>query len=103
VRRRYVFARLRGMELNPPWPAGAYFFWVPVWQLGYSGRQFAAALLREKRVRLTPGELFGPSGPGHVRLSYAAEDGRLHEGLNRLAEFVQGLREAPPAPARRAA
>jgi aspartate/methionine/tyrosine aminotransferase len=103
VRRRYVFERLRGMDLNPAWPAGGYFLWVPVWELGTSGRQFADALLREKGVRLTPGDLFGPGGRGHVRLSYAAEDGRLHEGLNRLAEFVHGLREAPLRPAKRAA
>ena len=36
-------------------------------------------------------DLFGPSGTGHVRLSYALEDGRLEEGLNRLGEYVQRL------------
>jgi aspartate/methionine/tyrosine aminotransferase len=103
ARRLYAFERLRAAELNPPWPAGAFFLWVPVWGLGMSGRDFAAALLREKRVRLTPGDLFGPGGVGYVRLSFAAEDGRLHEGLDRLADFVQGLRSPGEAPARRAA
>jgi aspartate/methionine/tyrosine aminotransferase len=94
-RRRYAFERLRALELNPGWPAGAFFLWVPVWELGLSGRQFAERLLRAHRVRVTPGDLFGPSGPAYVRLSYAAEDGRLQEGLNRLGEFVQELRGAP--------
>jgi len=89
ARRRYAWERLRGIDLNPPWPAGAFFFWVPVWQLGLSGRAFVEGLLREKNVLLTPGEPFGPSGAGYVRLSYAGDDGRLHEALNRLSDFVQ--------------
>jgi aspartate/methionine/tyrosine aminotransferase len=90
-RRHYACERLRALGLNPAWPAGAFFFWVPVWELGKSGRAFAEALLREKKVQVTPGDLFGPSGAGYVRLSYAADDGRLHEGLDRLAEFVEGV------------
>jgi aspartate/methionine/tyrosine aminotransferase len=92
-RRHYACERLRAMGLNPPWPAGAFFFWVPVWDLGRSGRVFAETLLREKKVQVTPGDLFGPSGAGYIRLSYAADDGRLHEGLERLAEFVEGAQE----------
>jgi aspartate/methionine/tyrosine aminotransferase len=103
ARRRYAFERLGAAGLNPPWPAGAFFLWVPVWELGLSGRAFAAALLRERKVRLTPGDLFGPGGAGYVRLSYAAEDGRLHEGLNRLADFVQSLRAPAAAVVRQAA
>ena len=36
-RRRYAYERLRAAGLNPLWPAGAFFFWVPVWELGMSG------------------------------------------------------------------
>jgi aspartate/methionine/tyrosine aminotransferase len=103
ARRRYAFERLRAAGLNPPWPAGAFFLWVPVWELGLTGRDFAAALLREKKVRLTPGDLFGPGGAGYVRLSYAADDGRLHEGLHRLTDFVQALRAPAAAALRQAA
>jgi aspartate/methionine/tyrosine aminotransferase len=62
--------------------------------LGLSGREFAEQLLRTRKVLVTPGDPFGPSGKGYVRLSYAIEDGRLREGLARLADFVRGL-EAP--------
>ena len=61
-RRHYASERLRAMGLNAPWPAGAFFFWVPVWDLGKSGRSFAETLVREKKVQVTPGDLFGPSG-----------------------------------------
>ena len=94
ARRRYGYERLQALGLKPAWPAGAFFFWVPVGQLGLTGRDFAEGLLRSKKVAVTPGDLFGPSGAAHVRLSYAAEDGRLREGLSRIGEF---LRELHPA------
>jgi aspartate/methionine/tyrosine aminotransferase len=95
-RRLYAYERLRGLGLRAAWPAGAFFFWVPVWELGMSGQAFAERLLRAKRVLVTPGEHFGPSGRGYVRISYATEDGRLREGLARLADFLREL-ESPRA------
>jgi aspartate/methionine/tyrosine aminotransferase len=89
ARRRYGYERLRGMELNPVFPAGGFFLWVPVWELGDSGRHFAQRLLRECRVRVSPGDRFGPSGRGYVRISCAVDDGRWQEGLNRLADHLQ--------------
>jgi aspartate/methionine/tyrosine aminotransferase len=88
-RQRYAFERLRGMELNPAWPAGGFFLWVPVWEQGFRGRFYAERLLRERNVRVSPGDLFGPSGTGYIRLSCAVDDGRLQEGLNRLADYLQ--------------
>jgi aspartate/methionine/tyrosine aminotransferase len=101
-RRRYAYERLRAVGLNPAWPGGAFFLWVPVWELGLSGRDFAEGLLRQMKVAVTPGDIFGPSGPGYVRLSYA-DDGRLHDGLGRLAEYVAALRASHGAVARQAA
>ncbi len=91
-RRRYAADRLAAMGLAPPMPAGGFFFWVPVSPLGLDGRAFAERLLREQRVLVGPGCAFGPGGAGFVRISFAAEDGRLREGLKRLAAFVAGLR-----------
>ena len=96
-RRRYVCERLRAMELNPAWPAGGFFLWVPVWEHGLSGQCFVEGLMREWQVRVTPGDLFGPSGAGYFRLSYALDDGRLQEGLDRLAEYLR-TDQAHPAP-----
>jgi aspartate/methionine/tyrosine aminotransferase len=95
-RRHYGFERLQGLGLAPPWPGGGFFFWVPVWPLGLTGRAFAERLLKERRVLVTPGEQFGPGGAAYVRLSYAAEDGRLREGLGRLGEFLRDLQPAQP-------
>jgi len=102
-RRRYTYERLQAMSLEPVWPAGAFFVWLPIRELGLSGIDFARKLLQAKRVLVSPGEFFGPSGAGHVRISYAADDGRLREGLTRLAEFVRELRTLPTKQFRKAA
>jgi len=102
-RRRYVYERLKAAGLKPVWPAGGFFVWLPVRELGLSGIAFARKLLQVKRVLVTPGEFFGPGGAGHVRISYASDDGRLREGLTRLAEFVRELRLLPASECREAA
>ena len=50
------------MGLAPDWPAGGFFLWTPIGVPGWSGQKFAERLLEEKRVRVSPGSLFGPSG-----------------------------------------
>jgi aspartate/methionine/tyrosine aminotransferase len=95
-KRHYVYDRLEGMGLEAYWPSGAFFFWIPVEAFGLSGRRFAQQLLASKNVLVSPGDHFGPSGPGHVRLSYATQDGRLREGLRRLEEFVKQIKATPP-------
>jgi len=90
-RRQYAFDRLKAMDLKPDWPNGGYTLWVNVNRLGIDGRAFAERLLREERVLVGSGDHYGPSGSGHIRISYAAEDGRLREGLTRIGAFVDRL------------
>lgn len=89
-RRRYTHDRLRAIGFDAEMPAGGMFFWLSVPEGHGTGRAFAEALRTTRRVRVTPGDLFGPSGSRHVRLCYAVDDGRLEEGLNRVDELVRG-------------
>ena len=51
-----------------------------------SSTEFAAALLEEAKVAVTPGESFG--APGFVRISYATSMENLREGSRLILEFV---------------
>ena len=46
-------------------------------------------LLEKARVAVVPGSAFG--APGYVRLSYAASQAQIREGVKRIAEAVAGL------------
>jgi aspartate aminotransferase len=50
---------------------------------------FVAALLAEHGVAVVPGSAF--LGPGHFRLSYAADEATLREACARIGQFCAGL------------
>jgi aspartate aminotransferase len=52
-----------------------------------SSTEFAAALLEDAKVAVTPGESFG--APGLVRISYATSMDNLREGSRLILEFVR--------------
>jgi aspartate aminotransferase len=84
-------------------PAGAFYMFPDIREAMAAGGfktsiEFAAALLEEKRVAVTPGEAF--DSPGFVRMSYATSMANLKEGSRRLIEFVAARAGSPAAAAR---
>ena len=67
--------------------AGMYMF-VDVRGTGMDGKEFASALLDAAGVAVTPGEGFGPSGAGHVRITLGTGDERLAEAGRRIVWFA---------------
>jgi aspartate aminotransferase len=96
-RRDAVTAQLHELGMAAFRPAGAFYTWVDVSAAGLGAREFALRLLAEESVALAPGTAFGPGGEGHVRLSLAASDADLTEGVTRLARLWHRLREQVPA------
>ena len=94
-RRRYTLDRLRGMGLEPTATHAGFTTFVPVSHLGLTGRAFAERLLQEHQVLVGPGDLFGPTSTGSVRVSFAIEDGRLREGLSRIATMIDTIKGTP--------
>lgn len=83
------------------WPEGAFYAFVDV--TGLVGKRaggkvleddlaVAGFLLDEARCAVVPGTAFG--APGHVRISYAASEEQLAEGLRRMREAVATLSDA---------
>jgi len=87
---------LQGLEdMGLPWPGrpdGAFYVYIDVSGTGLDAMRFCERVLQEAHVALTPGDDFGTCGAArHVRLSYAASQDDLREGLARLKRFVAGL------------
>jgi aminotransferase len=92
-RRRRVFVKgLRELGLDCPEPGGAFYAFPSIRRSGLDSETFAERLLHEQRVAVVPGNVFGPSGEGHVRCSYATALPQLEEALERIGRFLATLR-----------
>lgn len=74
-------------------PAGTLYMMLDVREAGAGDVDFALWLLDEFGVSVAPGNVFGPSGRGWVRISLAAEDDAIVEGVERIVAAVEARRE----------
>lgn len=70
LRRRYLVGELRDMGLECFEPLGAFYVFPSIRSTGLSSEEFASRLLADQKVAVVPGNAFGESGEGHVRISY---------------------------------
>ena len=75
--------------LLPAVPHGAFYMLVDVSTTELDTSTFARELVLRDRVAVAPGETFGAGGAGLVRISLAADDRQLAEGLARLVAAVR--------------
>jgi aspartate aminotransferase len=77
-------------QIECPRPKGA-FYMFPSFDVGMSSEDLAAHLLEKAHVAVTPGSAFGPSGEGHLRISYAASRNDISEGMKRMKKALAEL------------
>lgn len=67
-------------------PAGAFYAFPDVRELGATSGAVAGWLLEHAGVACLPGTAFGPCGEGHLRLSYAASPASISAALEAMAQ-----------------
>ena len=88
-RRQFVISRFNELGMDCFEAKGAFYVFPqcpPGWE---NDEEFAEALIREKRVALVPGRVFGAGGEGHLRVSYASGMRDLRTALDRIESFVE--------------
>ena len=90
-RREVTIAALRCIGLACVEPRGAIYAFPSIADTGLSSVEFSERLLREEKVAVVPGNAFGASGEGYVRIAYTVPLPRLEEALERLGRFVSRL------------
>jgi aspartate aminotransferase len=75
-------------------PAGAFYAFPRVADLGLPAAALADRLLADAGVALLPGTAFGAHGEDYLRLSYATSTGELRRGLERIGRVAAELRGA---------
>jgi aminotransferase len=91
-RRRLLVDGLNALGLETFEPRGAFYAFPRIASTGLTADAFTERLLTEERVAVVPGDAFGPSGAGHVRMCYATSYERLEEALRRIGRFVARVR-----------
>jgi aspartate/methionine/tyrosine aminotransferase len=76
-----------------PWfsyfpPQGAFYFWLHHGLKKMDGWELVDLLLEKDGVAVTPGEIFGPSGKGYLRISYSNSQENLRKGMTRILETL---------------
>ena len=90
-RRRYVLKRLKDMNLPCFEPKGAFYVFPDIRRFNMSSDEFCLKLLNEEKVVVVPGNAFGDSGDGFIRISYAYSLESLKNALNKIEQFIKKL------------
>lgn len=90
-RRRLVVNGFNKIGLTCREPKGAFYAFPSIKSTGLSSEEFCQKLLDSKKVAVVPGNAFGDSGEGFVRVSYCYSVEHLKEALKRIEEFLKEL------------
>ena len=91
VRRKFLMDCFKDMGLDCFEPFGAFYIFPSIQKFNMTSDEFATRFLREKKVAVVPGNAFGDSGEGFIRISYAYSLSDLKVAIGRLREFVEDL------------
>ncbi|WP_367370748.1 aminotransferase class I/II-fold pyridoxal phosphate-dependent enzyme [Leuconostoc carnosum] len=93
ARRDRVVPKLQALGFDVVTPQGAFYLFAKLpADLGEDGDAFALKLAQEGKVAVIPGSGFSEAAKAYIRISYAASDADLDEGINRLSTYIDQLR-----------
>ena len=82
-RRDRVIKALTTMGLQVEVPRASLYVWAPVPE-GFKSAEFAARLLEDIDIVVTPGSSYGQYGEGYIRLSLTTPNDQVEKGCQRL-------------------
>jgi LL-diaminopimelate aminotransferase len=85
-RRDRVIRALTKMGLQVAVPQSSLYIWPRVPQ-GFTSAEFAARLLEETDIVVTPGSSYGKHGEGYIRLSLTTPNEQVEKGCQRLENW----------------
>ncbi len=92
-RRRFLMNAFKEMGLECFEPYGAFYVFPSIKEFGMTSDEFAARFLNEEKVAAVPGNAFGDSGEGYLRISYAYSLEKLKLAMKRMGDFIERLRK----------
>ncbi|GHU34408.1 aminotransferase [Clostridia bacterium] len=90
-RRKIILEGLRSLGIDCFEPLGAFYVFPNIAKFGMSSVEFCEKLLHEENVAIVPGDAFGASGKGFVRLSYAYSVLHIEKAIDKIGAFIKRL------------
>ncbi len=90
-RRDLLVKALRACGLRVQPPKASLYIWARIPE-GFTSAEYAARMIEDIGVVVTPGNSYGPSGEGYIRLSITTFDERVEEGARRLMAWQGGAK-----------
>ncbi len=88
-RRAYLMGALTDLGMTYGHPGGAFYIYTNVSSTGLPSPRFCEELLRQARVMIFPGSMFGDDSDKYVRISYLQPLPRIIEAVGRMSEFIR--------------
>ncbi len=82
-----LLSEIDGISVVPP--HGAFYAFPDISAYERDSRKFVEKLLEQHHVSVTPGVIFGKGGEGHIRISFAASEENIVEGISRIKKFLK--------------
>jgi len=92
-RRRVIVKGFRDLGLSCFEPRGAFYAFPSIQSTGMTSEEFAEGLLKEEKVAVVPGHVFGKCGEGYIRCCYATSMPDIEEALRRIGRFLSHHRK----------
>jgi len=90
-RRNYIVSRFNEAGLPCLSPQGAFYVFPDISPTGLHSEEFAMKLLKEQKVAVVPGGVFGACGTNHIRCSFANSMENIRTAMKRIDKFVKSL------------
>ena len=86
MRRNYLLKSFKDLNIECFDARGAFYLFPSIKKFGLSSRDFCLKLLYEHNILVVPGDAFGDSGEGFIRICYSAS-------MDKLVKFIKELRK----------
>jgi aspartate/methionine/tyrosine aminotransferase len=91
-RRKFIIPRLKALGFGLTFePQGAFYVLANAKKFTQDSRAFAFDILEKAQVAVSPGIDFGNNAEGYLRFSYANSIENIHEGMDRLEQYLKNL------------
>ncbi|MHC4458283.1 MAG: pyridoxal phosphate-dependent aminotransferase [Planctomycetota bacterium] len=91
-RRQFIHEGLNAIDgITCLMPESTFYAFPNISSFGLSSWDFAKYLVKEHRVAVVPGSIFGQRGEGFTRISFAADENILRKGIERIKSATSAL------------